>query len=143
MQSKYIVSFAAVCFITAMLSGCGGKSYDLAQVSGVVKYNGEPLEGLAVRFLPNSEEGTSGPDSIGITDANGKYTLVVSSLEDTKGAVIGKHRVLIEDRMAENSRDEPMDSRVDLKFNSAGSTPINVEVNGDKTIDFELADYDQ
>ena len=143
MRSKYFLSFAAVCIITAMLAGCGGKSYDLAEVSGVVKYNGEPLEGLAVRFLPNSEKGTSGPDSIGITDANGKYTLMVASLEDTKGAVIGTHRVVIEDRMLENSRDEPMDQRISMRFNTAGSTPINVEVDGDKTIDFELADYDQ
>ena len=139
LSKSTIVLFSAIVLVSA---GCGGTNYELAEVSGVVTLNDEPLEGLGVRFLPDSEAETSGPESFALTDAEGRYTLKVQTKDNKSGAVIGNHRVVIEDRMAENSRDEPMEPRISLKFMNSSQSPIKVEVKADgNTIDLELSEY--
>jgi hypothetical protein len=76
-------------FVLAL--GCGSRKF--APVSGKVTLNGQPLANALVAFNPIPPEGSAqaGPGSIGTTDANGVYTLRVSS--DQAGALVGKHRV--------------------------------------------------
>jgi hypothetical protein len=56
-------------------------------VEGVVTFNGAPLEGAGVLFLP-----PTGPFAMGTTDAEGHFTLTTANHD---GALIGEHRVTI------------------------------------------------
>lgn len=85
----------------AVLCGCskGKNSYKLAPVSGVVTLDGKPLANAAVVFEPIPPERVrpedlAAPVSTGITDANGRYELIVAHTGE-KGAVPGRHRVRI------------------------------------------------
>jgi hypothetical protein len=65
-------------------------------VSGRVTLNGYPLPNAAVMFQPiaGRDDIHPGPGSVGTTDANGRYTLLVVG-KNWRGAVVGKHRVRI------------------------------------------------
>ena len=77
-----------------LLSGCGGSDVPADrpathEVTGIVKFKGEPIEGANVTFKPDGgERGASG-----ITDASGKYTLTTFSAGD--GAIAGKYKVIV------------------------------------------------
>jgi hypothetical protein len=85
----------AVCFgllLVATLSGCGGDTgegaadrEDTYPASGVVLYNGQPVEGASVVF-ECLEQGK--PGATGITDAEGRFTLTTFKPGD--GAVTGR-----------------------------------------------------
>ncbi len=75
--------------------GCGkGGGYQVVPVSGTVTIDGKPVANIAVVFQPIASGKTEpGPGSTGVTDAQGKYTLTVTSAQKQPGAVVGKHRV--------------------------------------------------
>ena len=80
------------------LAGCGGgPSYKTAPVSGRVTVDGKPLAKASVTFVPVAGAGEKGPlpSSVGLTDADGRYSLVFNSDSKTSGAVVGKHKVMI------------------------------------------------
>lgn len=115
-------------FVTLLLviSGCSSGDVPLGTVSGHVTKGGKPEPGITVKFDP--VEGGRG--SIGLTDANGYYDLTFS---DRKGALLGKHNVVVEIR---------------AKVNDAGmvTAPANVFIteqrevkSGSNTFDFEIA----
>ncbi len=65
--------------LLAGLAGCGGSSVDygrldLAEVSGVVKVDGQPTSGVMVMFQDAEQR-----YSAGVTDANGRYRLMFDS----------------------------------------------------------------
>lgn len=70
-------------------SGCGAGSDRprLAQVSGIVTLDGEPVEGASVNFLPVA----GGRLATGTTDATGRYTLTTFDKDD--GAAVGEHYI--------------------------------------------------
>jgi hypothetical protein len=78
-----------------MFFGCGGPSVDVVPVSGLVKINGEPTEGVGVVFQPvtTGQNATEAPQSSGVTDASGRFVLSISITEQ-KGALPGRHRVM-------------------------------------------------
>ena len=83
---------SSVLFLT-LLVGCSEsdssgrpKTYT---ASGTVTLNGQPLEGATVNFYPMEGSGSA----IGMTDANGKYTLTTYTSND--GAVPGQYKVSI------------------------------------------------
>jgi hypothetical protein len=77
----------------ALALGCGSRK--IAPVSGRVTLNGKPVANALVAFNPIPKEGTSeaGPGSVGTTNENGEFTLMVSP--GRKGAQVGRHRVAI------------------------------------------------
>src|SRR5438552_19006537 len=77
-----------------LLTGCGSKP-QIVDVSGVVKLDGVPLPDALVEFLPDPDKGTNGPRSSGKTDAEGRFRLLRD--DEQYGAVVGFHRVLIQD----------------------------------------------
>jgi hypothetical protein len=83
--------------LIALCIGCGGE-FPTANVSGRITVNGKPVEKVAVMFQPVAAEGkiNSGIGSTGISDADGRYTLILIGTKNTKGAVIGKHKVRFE-----------------------------------------------
>lgn len=72
-----------------LLCGCGGSGLKLYPVSGTVKVDTEPVEGLIVAFAP-AEGGVSGA---GTTDAVGKYTITCAQ---GRGLPAGNYNVSIQ-----------------------------------------------
>ncbi|MFZ5832236.1 MAG: carboxypeptidase regulatory-like domain-containing protein [Planctomycetota bacterium] len=72
------------------LVGCGPGGPELADVTGKVTLDGNPLPSARVEFSP-VDEGLS--SSSAITDSSGNYVLGFS--RDRKGAMPGKYRVQI------------------------------------------------
>jgi hypothetical protein len=68
-----------------ILNGCNRSGLNLADVSGVVTYNGKAVEKAGVIFMPES-----GQPAMGTTDAEGKFTLATAN---HPGALVGNHRV--------------------------------------------------
>jgi len=74
-----------------ILTGCSSGPGDMpkiAPVTGVVTIDGQPLPEAEILFQP-----ASGRASTGLTDENGKYTLMFN--RDASGAKIGPHDVSI------------------------------------------------
>lgn len=91
---RYVGAFAiSICLVT--LVGCGPKSKAIAPVSGVVTFDGKPLAGGGVTFLPIAPAGTTiaGKSSIARCDAEGRFQLI--TIDDRPGAVVGEHTVQI------------------------------------------------
>ena len=120
----------AVCLIACVLAGCGGgENLSLAPVSGVIKLNGEPLEGATVTFTPLETTERNAPTSFGRTDSEGRYTLETNT--EDKGAYIGKHRVTIVKEQG-GDVDDTDDSIIEFK------REIPPEYNDESTLRFEV-----
>jgi hypothetical protein len=74
--------------------GCSGPA--LIPVTGKLVMNDKPLSNVQVDFHPDTDAGTTGPSSSGITDAEGNFTLQCKAL-NKPGAIAGKHRVILTD----------------------------------------------
>jgi hypothetical protein len=85
--------------VCLMLTGCGGSSYKTPPVSGRVILDGKPLSNATVTFVPVAGPAEADkeppPSSVGTTDQDGRYSLVLNSGGKSKGAVVGKHKVII------------------------------------------------
>jgi hypothetical protein len=122
------------CLVT--LSGlalCGGfvgcqAEIELVPASGKVMIDGKPAANIAVQFLPNGLEGTSGPTSHGTSDENGLFSL--QTYEGQPGAVPGKHVVMVNDQNAERpAQGQPLtkEPRVPTRYSTV-SSPIALTV---------------
>ncbi|WP_425617674.1 hypothetical protein NA78x_001357 [Anatilimnocola sp. NA78] len=83
-----------------VLSGCGSKSNS---VKGKVTFNGQPVTGGSLTFLPQVD-GTStgsevGKPAVATVGSDGSYSVVPGS--DGGGAIAGKHRVTYSAPVAE------------------------------------------
>ncbi len=126
----------AVAWTTAFLAlvfigGCGGG--DLAQVSGTVTLDGQPLEGAQVSFWPLDAEAGSDRPSAGVTDGSGQYRLMYTAEEP--GVLPGRHKVEIS--TASGGEEGPKAERLPPRYNT--NTELTAEVtSGRNTLDFEL-----
>jgi hypothetical protein len=119
--------------------GCE-KPLEFGLVSGTVSLNGKPLDEVRVMFLPNPLAGNQGAHSECVSDSEGKYELVYSRDVETKGALVGWHRVVVEDIAAENSRDRYRPIRIHESYSSSAQSPLKFEVApGEQTIDLKLS----
>lgn len=83
--------FAALAAI-AVFTGCAGDTGPaLVPVSGTLLIDGRPVAGVSVMFVPDNAKGTSGPASVGVTAADGAFTLTAPG--NRPGAIVGHHRV--------------------------------------------------
>ena len=141
MKAKFRSCFfcVALCCTLGILVGCE-EPLEFGQVSGTVSLNGKPLDEVLVMFLPEpSADNTGGAHSECVSDSDGKYELVYSRDPQVKGALVGQHRVVIEDIAAENARDEYRPIRIQDAYSSSARTPLKFEVaTGEQTIDLEL-----
>ncbi len=124
----------------ALLSGCsdGPKT---AHVSGRVTLDGNPLANAEVMFSPIApkDNPNPGPTSGAVTDAEGRYTLILADGKETKGAVVGKHKVMIvPDRSAK--RPGHTQGNDPLARYSGRNTPLEFDVpsGGTDKADFPL-----
>ena len=133
-----LANFILAACLFAFIVGCGGSGNTppLGQVSGTVTLNGEPLEGATVEFLPDN-----GRPSIGMTDADGKYSLLFRA--NTSGALIGTHTVRITSQRGRSGGEggEPLvEARPEVvprEYNDGSSLSVEV-TEGSNTHDFEL-----
>lgn len=108
---------------SSSLAGCGSDEYRLAPVSGRVTVDDKPILGLRISFEPigGSERPIPGPESIAITDTDGKYVLYTTEA-DRRGAVVGPCRVRIwslpssePDRLVSDDRDPGYDPNAEIR----------------------------
>ena len=119
--------------LVTLMAGCSGGPI-FADVEGYVKMKGKPLDNIQVEFWPEG----NGPKSVGVTDAEGKYTLA-SVDGKKKGAMVGKHVVVLLDlkvrgdkflgRAAENHDfSKNPKTRIHMSYGSAASSRLKKEV---------------
>ncbi|QDT69371.1 hypothetical protein MalM25_23080 [Planctomycetes bacterium MalM25] len=90
-----LIGRAGCVSLLALSMGCGGGP-KMANVSGVVTLEGEPVPNVVVRFQPLPPEGESfatGKAAFGEAGADGKFRL--STYGEYDGAVVGVHRVTV------------------------------------------------
>lgn len=92
MTQSNAISRAAALLALATLTvvGCGDSKPATYPVTGVVTYNGQPVEGATVGFTSTDAEIQP---AIGVTDAQGKYTLTTFEKDD--GALPGEFKVRV------------------------------------------------
>lgn len=112
---------------------CGCQSRpNSAEVSGVVTLDGEPLPKADVVFTPGD-----GRSSLGITDQEGKYSLVFTGLKT--GAMPGTHRVSITTAVIDLDGDGFQAKEVvPAKYRGPESELIQEVKPGRNTINFSL-----
>jgi hypothetical protein len=119
------------------LSGCGG-SGNQYEISGSVKFRGQPLPDGMIRFIPASGEGTQS----GAVITGGKYVVPKSH-----GLAPGSYKVQIyqgatnqeaaEDAgMPDSGRPDP----IPAKYNEQTTLAVEVKPGGPYTFDFDLSD---
>lgn len=129
--------FFALALLVGLLAvtGCGGPH--TVPVEGTVTVNGKPVDGILVEFWPEG----SGPRSSGETDKEGRFSLKTDDGK-RKGAVIGKHRVVLRDTgilgdkfLGRAGEDVDMAKgkkpRVGSKFSDVNTTPLKEDVTSD------------
>jgi hypothetical protein len=84
---KKIVFSIFILFCTVFF-GCG---HSTVSVSGTVTLNGKPIGDCVVRFQPKNSDL---PESVGLTDANGRYSLKTFGEKSRSGAAPGEYRVM-------------------------------------------------
>lgn len=126
-----------------VLAGCGD-GFLIAEVEGKVLVNGSPVEKIQIEFCPTKE----GPRSLGITDAQGRFTLTASN--GKSGALVGTHKVVLRDVgimgdkfLGRSGEDVDMTAgrtpRVADEYADATITPLKKEVSPGKcVIDLEV-----
>jgi len=79
--------------LTVVLAGCGGEK--TVSVSGTVTLDGQPIKDCQVVFQSKGTKGGEAAhlDSVGLTDASGKYTLTMLGAQKKKGAGVGDYLV--------------------------------------------------
>ncbi len=82
--------FVGACLTLVLLTGCSRSPLDrdVGRVSGIVTFEGKPLEGAQVLFQPSDFR-----PSVGVTDKSGRYELQLT--QNIMGAVVGDHQVRI------------------------------------------------
>jgi hypothetical protein len=125
-----------------VLGGCGGKTHDLAKVSGTVTLDNQPLAEARVVFQPiGTGKGNPGPGSSGVTDANGRYSLRAAT--DAVGAVVGSHRVSITLGTGTTNPDsdqpaKPTRRQLPARYNTNTELTCEVPAGGTDKADFAL-----
>lgn len=140
LKSRIVIAVFVVGTTSPSLS-CqyGGSGPRVASTGGLVTWQGEPVVGALVTFVPDREKGTSGPMAVGTTDGQGRYTLKTSGTR--QGAIIGDHRVTISLSSDPYSDMPPGASgALPAKFSDASTSGLTASVLADEpnTIDFVL-----
>lgn len=122
--------------VIVFLTGCGGSG--VRPVSGVVTYQGKPVEGAQVMFTP-----ADGRPAQGTTDANGRYQLTTDKIGD--GAKVGTHQVTVQkmERVPGAAADDPyaqMKNVLPAKYAQGGALTVTVENKPQNDIPLSLAD---
>lgn len=149
MRRLLSASFVLACF--AIILGCSSPADTsnrpaTVPVTGTVTYNGSPLEGATVAFLPKKP---GDPGASGRTDASGKFSL--TAFEPGDGAVPGSYLVTVTKTEAQGGGEAQDDSEAPVtapkslipeKYNNPQGSGLTADVKeGDPNeFTFELKD---
>ncbi len=131
------VALIALCLVLGV-AGCGGGADvpETAPASGVVLYQGEPVDEAEVAFHPEGE----GHPAIGRTDAEGRFVLTTYSSAD--GAVPGKHTVTVqvmpEGALPGMETEAAGAAAIPEKYADPSASPLTVEVKPGEKNEFKL-----
>lgn len=141
--AKRVSGVLAIC-VPLSLAGCRTDSYPVAEVQGRVMLDGKPLSEVQVTFVPEAAD-VALPSSFGTTAEDGQYGLTL--YDGRSGAVVGWHRVVVEDLAAINqaavagreAQDEQAPatiplrsrSRVPERYTTTAQSPLRREVRPD------------
>jgi len=123
--------------VVLCISGCSGSGEPIADVSGTVTLNGTPVPQTQVMFEPTA----GGRSSVGMTDADGNYTLTY--LHEGDGALIGEHLVRLTTRRGTKRDDQGrvvvagVEEKFPPEYNSESTQKVTVE-SGDNEINFDV-----
>jgi hypothetical protein len=120
----------AVTMLLVTLSGCATGPL-VAEVEGTVTLDGKPLPGVQVVFAPEVSKEEDGRTSSAVTDDQGRFVLsLVDAKQARPGAIVGKHKVVLQDYTWENARDDPKRGvrRIPDQYSKFGTTPLSVTV---------------
>ena len=142
-MARLFRSHVVAALLLLVASGCGGSSYDVAEVDGVVLIKGKPGHKLFVQFIPDVIGKGSPPTSTAETDAQGRFTLMLmegNGESPRAGAVVGTHRVVLRDlQLAASPTGRGVPIRLPANYTLPGSTPLTQEVNeGAQTIEIKV-----
>jgi hypothetical protein len=140
-RSLRLVCFG-ICIGSFMAAGCG-KSYQTAEVDGVLLIHDEPGNKVRIQFMPDGSKATHGPISVAETDAHGRFTLRLNDGDlgsAQPGAVVGWHRVVLTDlRLSASDTGVGIPIRFSSDYGLPGSTPLAKEVKNEKqTIEIRI-----
>jgi hypothetical protein len=94
MNTRIAVGLVSLCAVVT-LAGCGGESFQTAELTGRVTLEGKPLAGVVVQFEPrNLNSKKLMPSAYGITDADGRYRAFRTGKKKF-GAVVGVSQVRV------------------------------------------------
>jgi len=118
-------SFACLCLIgAALLPGCAKGPPVVTEAEGRVLLDGRPLSSASVQFIPQLDGYGAEWNSIGSTDADGKFQLQCAS-KNQPGAVVGAHWVLVTEMPIPGEyRSQENQSRYEKYLNSLVNRPI-------------------
>lgn len=116
----------------------------MAEVEGVVKMDDKPLDQIQVEFWPTA----SGPRSVGVTDASGRFVLKTDDGRMT-GAAVGNHKVVLRDTTVLGNKvlgragedidmSEGRKSRISVDYNFPEKSSISKEVVAGKKNEIEI-----
>jgi hypothetical protein len=122
----------AICLVAVCAVGCSSRPKDfptLAAVTGTVTLDGQPLQKAVVMFL--SEKGVA---ASGVTDANGRYTLLYRGSAD--GAGLGRNTVTVT-TLPDDPNMGVVKERIPAAYNTQSTLTADV-VAGPNTFDFAM-----
>lgn len=122
---------SVLAMMSAICIGCGGGSNEklakVYSVDGVVKYQGQPVEGATIKFTAT---GTESRTSFGKSDANGEFNITTFTKDD--GALVGTHAVTV--KKVETSEPDatgimPPDKQLlPERYGDLGTSPLTAEI---------------
>lgn len=134
-MTKTLVRLFCLLPVLVLTAGCG-EAPKIAEVSGVITLNGEPLQYIDIDFYPDV-----GPNARGRTDENGRYELRTMDQAYALGAAIGSNKVTLRDSwpsrndyMTESGEIVDMSKgekgRISTKYFNPESTTLRFDVVG-------------
>jgi hypothetical protein len=130
MSKKIVVCNSVIVLLLFALCGLGcnsqSKLLGLVPVEGIVYYDGKPLDGAAVNFIPQDLNQRS---AIGTTDSTGKFTLM--TLNPNDGATPGEYKITISKVYREKKESETDEQSSDSKDNIQSLIPIKYSIPND------------
>jgi hypothetical protein len=134
MVKSFVGKLAGCIYIVAIFAGCGSPDPETAEVTGIVRLDGQPLTSGIVTFTPEA-----GRSATGFIQSDGTYTL--KTYTDGDGALPGKHIVTITPgntgapARPNFDSDRPTmatDSPIPVKYGIPGSSGLEFEVKADE-----------
>ncbi|QDT09131.1 carboxypeptidase regulatory-like domain-containing protein [Planctomycetes bacterium K23_9] len=134
-KKKLSVLLAGLSLIA--VAGCGPSGPELAAVTGVLTFDGEPVKNGSIEFIPIE----GGRPSLALSDETGKFEMFY--LPGQPGALLGKHRIRFEIAKA-----QPGDPGLKRPPRRGGKPPGEISLepkefevaSGDNQIDLKLVE---